>query len=632
MSGFSGNSLRASQAPLSTSTAPVQTSDLNSQLGDAAQAVRAFTDTVKQATQQATNDAGGVAQPQSAATPLQPVNQFTPLPSPPSATAPLLTASQAEQMHHDDPMIAPYSDAPFKESLPEGMKRDRHGRVRDLQGRYISASRLDELGVPFRPPSADPVQPDDPSQPADPSQPTTTASPRGGLTFRQRLMTARQNPMVRGVARAALAVGRFAFTQAGATSINQSLQGLPLGGLIAGSLGKLEELGMKGAGFELSALQAGATRGQGVGTGYATANSSYVSIKALSSSLGVSPSAAASMLRDVGVGTQGELTVDDITGLTVRGFDAAAVSSLGSQMTASGVGNATTALQIMGVARAQGLSNTGVMSFTQAVTGFATGRRSMGLDMTDASSLSRRARSMILPDETRPSLESNLATLGRFQSVGVNASKGLSGFTAGMTDMMLQAYAFEKAGGDVFKATALLEKISDDPVEMRKAMQSQGASDEQVDVALLGTGQLTTTDIRRGQRAGLGERAGRMRTSVSTGRALAASKAVAEKGQRDLEQLYGASDEGGESVVSRFNTLLKAQTRYQAQVLKKMPTSGQINKIVDKLIGILEATDFLKAMALGLYGRTGQTPRAPLEKRGKGYETARRNVERLDRF
>jgi len=361
-------------------------------------------------------------------------------------------------------------------------------------------------------------------------------------------------------------------------------------------------LGMKGAGFELSALQAGATRGQGIGTGYATNNLSYTSIKALSTSLGVSPSAAASMLRDVGVGTQGELTVDDITGLTVRGFDAAAVSSLGSQLTSAGVGNATTALQTMGVARAQGLSNTGVMSFTQAVTGFAAGRRSQGLDMTDASSVARRARSMILPNEARPSLESNLATLGRFQSVGVNASKGLSGFAAGMSDMMLQAYAFEQEGGDIFKATALLERLSADPVAMREAMKSQGASDEQVDIALLGTQQLTTTDIRRGRRAELGDKAGRMRTQAGTGKALEASRAVAQKGQRDLEQLYGADGGQGESVVSRFNTLLKAQTRYQTQVLKKMPTSAQINKIVDKLIGILDATDFLKTLANGIYG------------------------------
>jgi hypothetical protein len=134
-------------------------------------------------------------------------------------------------------------------------------------------------------------------------------------------------------------------------------------------------------------------------------------------------------------------------------------------------------------------------------------------------------------------------------------------------------------------------------------MRAQGASDEQVDIALLATGQLTTTDIRRGRQAMRGEQAPRMRTGIaSTQASLAASRAVAEKGQRDLEQLYGTTGGEGESVVSRFNTLMREQTKYQTAVLKKMPSSAQISAITEKLIGLLEATDFIKALAIEAYG------------------------------
>ena len=453
---------------------------------------------------------------------------------------------------------------------PSNWKQDRQGRWRDERGRFVPSEKLREAGVPT--PEGD------------------TQAP-SMMPFRSpRFAAARR-------------VASFATSAAGSTSINQALQGLPLGGLIAGSLSKLEEMGMRGAEFELSALQAGMTRGLGQGTGYATQNTSYHSISTLSSTLGISPSAAAGILRDVGTGTQGELSVADIAGLTVRGFDPASVSALGGQLRAAGVGGAGTVLQTMGIARRQGLSNAGVMSFAQAVGGFATGRRQAGLDITDASLTARRARSMILRDEDRPSLEANLATLGRFQSVGVTASKGLSGFAAGMSDQMLQAFAFEQAGGDIFKATALLEDLSADPVKMREAMRAQGASDVQVDIALLATGQLTTTDIRRGRQAMRGEQAPRMRTGIaSTQASLAASRAVAEKGQRDLEQLYGTTGGEGESVVSRFNTLMREQTKYQTAVLKKMPSSAQISAITEKLIGLLEATDFIKALAIESYG------------------------------
>jgi hypothetical protein len=580
--------------PQAQAGATVNADTLKSAIDTATQAVKEFADVLKQIAQGTQGNAGGVSQPASAAQPMQPAQGQSPQAVFRQGAVDEVQPTPAAVTPDNQFKPAPVPDSPVEplapaSSMPPEWKQDKNGRWRDERGQYVPRDKLRETGVDV---------PDSPVQ----------APQGGGGGGGGGAGLLASTPLGR-IATGLKAVGGFVMGQAGSTSINQALQGLPMGGLIAGSLSKLEEMGMKGAEFELSALQAGMTRGLGQGMGYATSNASYSSIRALSNRLGVSPSAAASILRDVGTGTGGELSVEDIAGLTVRGFDPASISALGGQLQGAGVGGAGTVLQTMGIARAQGLNNAQVMSFAQATAGFATGRRMTGLDITDASMTARRARSMILRDEQSPSLEANLATLGRFQSVGVTASKGLSGFAAGMSDMMLQAYAFEQSGGDIFKATALLEDMSADPVKMREAMKAQGASDEQVDIALLATGQLTTTDIRRGRQAGLGERAGRMRTTVAdTRQSLAASRAVAEKGQRDLEQLYGTTGGGGESVVSRFNTLLKEQSNYQAAVLKKMPTSTQISNIVQRLTTILETTDFMKSIAMNLYGSKATQP------------------------
>lgn len=573
--------------PQAQAGATVNADPLKSEIDTATQAVKEFAQAVKQAVQETRGNAGGVSQPASAAQPMQPTQGQSPQDVFRQGAVDEIQPTPAAVTSDNQFKPAPVPDSPVEplaptSSMPPELKQDKQGR-----GQYVPRDKLREADVDV---------------PDSPVQAPQGVGGGGGAGLLAR------TPLGR-IATGLKMVSGFAMQQAGSTSINQALQGLPMGGLIAGSLSKLEEMGMRGAEFELSALQAGMTRGLGQGMGYATSNASYSSIKALSNRLGVSPSAAASILRDVGTGTGGELSVEDIAGLTVRGFDPASISSLGGQLQGAGVGGAGTVLQTMGIARAQGLNNAQVMSFAQATASFATGRRMTGLDITDASMTARRARSMILRDEQSPSLEANLATLGRFQSVGVTASKGLSGFAAGMSDMMLQAYAFEQSGGDIFKATAMLEDMSADPVKMRDAMKAQGATDEQVDIALLGTGQLTTTDIRRGRQAGLGERAGRMRTTVAdTRQSLAASRAVAEKGQRDLEQLYGTTGGGGESVVSRFNTLLKEQSNYQAAVLKKMPTSTQISNIVQRLTNILDATDFIKSVAMNLYGSKPNQP------------------------
>lgn len=373
---------------------------------------------------------------------------------------------------------------------------------------------------------------------------------------------------------------------AGALNFQAAVSMIPLVGETgAGLLNMLEQLGRNAAGFELPALQAGLTFGQATSAGisdYATANSSYVKIKDLSNRLGINPSQAATILRDVGVGTQGAMSVETIAALTMNGFSPTQISATAGQLGAVGAGGVETALRTLSIARNRGLSVAQSQSFLGRVTGFATQRRLAGLAITDASLTARRARSM------GGDLEANVATLGRFQSVGVAASKRLSGFAAGMVDMMLQASAFAEAEGDIFKATKMLEDESADPPKMRRRMLEMGATEEQIDIALLGTGQLTTGDIRKGKSAILGKEAGELKLPVvdKGGKALSTARATAERAQADLEQFFA----GGQIGMSRdFSMLLKQQARYQEEVLKIMPTADLIKKTNNLIMEVKEA-------------------------------------------
>lgn len=373
---------------------------------------------------------------------------------------------------------------------------------------------------------------------------------------------------------------------AGALTFQEAVSMIPVAGDVgAGLLNMLEQLGRNAAGFELPALQAGLTFGQATSAGisdYATANSSYVKIKDLSNRLGINPSQAATILRDVGVGTQGAMSVETIAALTMNGFSPTQISATAGQLGAVGAGGVETALRTLSIARNRGLSVAQSQSFLGRVTGFATQRRLAGLSITDASLTARRARSM------GGDLEANVATLGRFQSVGVAASKRLSGFAAGMVDMMLQASAFAEAEGDIFKATKMLEDESADPPKMRRRMLEMGATEEQIDIALLGTGQLTTEDITKGKSAIRGKEAGELKLPVvdKGGKALIASRATAERAQADLEQFFAGGQTG---LVSEFSALLKEQARYQEEVLRIMPTADLIKQTNNLILKVQES-------------------------------------------
>ena len=110
--------------------------------------------------------------------------------------------------------------------------------------------------------------------------------------LRERFALARRHP----IGRAMFAVGRFARR----FNLNQSsAEGYALGGMVAGSLSKLEQIGMRGAEFELARAKAGMTRGLGQGQG-TPQNTSYQSIRSLSSALGISPSSHVNMSKQVG--------------------------------------------------------------------------------------------------------------------------------------------------------------------------------------------------------------------------------------------------------------------------------------------------------------------------------------------
>lgn len=415
----------------------------------------------------------------------------------------------------------------------------------------------------------------------------------GGLTSIAQSLAAR-NPIT------AILAGIIGFSgrMAQANTIKQALGNITGGEILSGAFSKLQEVGGKGVQFELPAMQAGATRGMPVFSGAPTDSPVYESIVELSTAVGLPMNQAAALLRDVGAGTRAELSVRDIAGLLASGFAPTGISALGSKTLATGAGGIPEIFQAMGIAQRRGLSNTGITAFAGAAAGFATNRRMAGLG-GDMGRAARRAASM------DTDLEPAIGTLTRFQSVGLNAAKGLSGFAQGMTDIMLQSYAFEKEGGDIFKAVRRLEDMSESPESMRSAMREMGASRAQIDVALLASG-LTTRDVDRGRRSRLAEAAPiDLNVPAADATTLTTSRAVATKGQRDLKELYSTAE--GESVASRFAELMRQQSNYQSKVLSKMPTSTQIENIVDKLIRIVEATDFMRVM-MNRMGTIGSGP------------------------
>ena len=397
-----------------------------------------------------------------------------------------------------------------------------------------------------------------------------------------------------------------AFGVGAATDIPSAISALPGGSLLAAPFGVLDKYGRQGAAFELPALQASMTRGSGFYNQSPTSTKFYEGqIKTLSTQLGITPEAAANLLRDVGAGSRNAMGVTDIKNLMIRGYDPTAISGMIGNVRGANAGGALDVLGTMGAATnlrldARGniaveggrrLSNAEVMAFTQGSADFAIGRRMSGFGGS-TSATSRQALGMMRAGDT--SLTANLQTMGRFQGVGVGASKGITAFATGMLDMALQAYAMDQAGGDPIAAQRILEDLSADPYAMRQALASLGIDETQIDTMMLGTGGLTTRDVERSKMPAaeldLKEAKSKLGTG-GTGASLQTSRALAKRSQDELERLYKPATGG--SLADKFTTYMDQTVKFQEAVLNRIPNAKQMAKINAKLIAIYEKMDIL---------------------------------------
>lgn len=419
-----------------------------------------------------------------------------------------------------------------------------------------------------------------------------------------------------------------------ATDIPSAISALPGGSLLAAPFGVLDKYGRQGAAFELPALQASMARGYGFYNQSPTSTKFYNNqIKTLSTQLGISPEAAANMLRDVGSGSRASMGVGDIKNLVIRGYDPTAVSGMIGNVQGANAGGALDVLGTMGAATnlrldasgnltdvikgSRRLSNAEVMAFTQGSADFAIGRRMSGFGGS-TSATSRQALGMMRAGDT--SLTANLQTMSRFQGVGVNASKGITAFATGMLDMALQAYAMEQAGGDPIAAQRILEDLSADPYAMRQALASLGIDETQIDTMMLGTGGLTTRDVERSKMPAaeldLKEAKSKLGTG-KTGASLQTSRALAKRSQDELQRLYAGD---GGTLADKFSTYMSETVKFQEKVLSRIPDSKEIIKINAAVMDIYGKMNILVELNKAIVAAYGDTPRMKAERRLKAMQ------------
>lgn len=412
-----------------------------------------------------------------------------------------------------------------------------------------------------------------------------------------------------------------------AGDIPSAVAAYPVGGVVAAPLNFLRGLGQQGAGFEMPALQATFATTGAFNQGFATEGAAYKDIKAISSNLGIDPTAAAGMLRDAtlaagvttaGGKTMGNISPQEIMGLFVRGYDVQGIASMVGRAKAEDLGGMSFVKEMMGIGQVRGLSQNQQTQLAGQALEFAVGRQNMGLNVAggNANTLARRAIGM----SAGRGISAGFASLGRFQGVGLGASKGITSFATGMLDQALQAYAFNKAGGDFMKAQQIIEELSANPAAMRAALREMGISDEQIDTMMLGTGQLTTEDVRMSKR-GPAATASLSTTPYSDkGNALFTSRAIATKTQEDLKMLFGTG-EGSERVAERFATLLKETTKFQKALLTRVPTSRQIELINAQLLMLVDKVDIAVEIGKFIAGDRGtrKIPTDPAVTKYKGF-------------
>tara|TARA_Y100000592_G_scaffold38382_2_gene60737 strand:- start:8552 stop:11026 length:2475 start_codon:yes stop_codon:yes gene_type:complete len=370
---------------------------------------------------------------------------------------------------------------------------------------------------------------------------------------------------------------------AGGSSIAQSIGsinpfGVPVGALTALPMQMLRNIAGQGAEMELTALQAqflntGQMRQQGrlMESGY-----TVDTIMGLSTELGISPSQSASLLKDVGVADpNNSFSISDLSSLAVRGINPSQVAQIGGQlgMLNAGLGSR----DVIGLMNKSGMRGNQAMDFASRIADFTRGRRVAGLGiggnfLRDTAS---RVQSMGV------GVEAGLATLGKVQGTALQAGQGLTSMFGGMVDLAIQASAFEQAGGDLFKAVGISERISGSPRELLTTLEGQGMSDELINIALTGK-QFTTGQVRQIRQIRKARGGGEFDTDIPetiTENSLVVSRRLAQRQQADIKQLYSTTGKDGESMITKLDAMLTADTKYQEAVLKTMVKASQIENI-----------------------------------------------------
>lgn len=385
---------------------------------------------------------------------------------------------------------------------------------------------------------------------------------------------------------------------AGGSSIAQSIGsinpfGVPVGALTALPMQMLRNIAGQGAEMELTALQAqflntGEMRQQGrlMESGY-----TVDTIMGLSTELGISPSQSASLLKDVGVADpNNSFSISDLSSLAVRGINPSQVAQIGGQlgMLNAGLGSR----DVIGLMNKSGMRGNQAIDFASRIADFTRGRRVAGLSV-DLAGTANRVKSMGV------GVEAGLATLGKVQGTALQAGQGLTSMFGGMVDLAIQASAFEQAGGDLFKAVGISERISGSPRELLDTLEGQGMSDQLVNIGLTGKG-FTTGQVRQIRKA---RRGGEFDTDIPetiTENSLVVSRRLAQRQQADIKQLYSTTGKDGESMITKLDAMLTADTKYQEAVLKTMVKASQIENIGSAVTNLTTAVAKTNVLISGM--------------------------------
>lgn len=377
--------------------------------------------------------------------------------------------------------------------------------------------------------------------------------------------------------------------------------GLPIGAITARPLNMLQGLGGKATEMELLALQAQITNTEAytlgamlpasdpsqlmAGSDKNSVNYTMNNIFGLSDQLGISPSQSASLLKDTGFATGGNAQNINIAGLTVRGYDPRQVAQLQGQQIMFGRTGTNVQNMIFSGARQLGLRGGLAMQATQQVMGFTEQRMVSGFSVP--SNFEQQTFGRLQSMGVAPAV--GLATLNRMQGIVAGAGAGLTGMFGGMADLMIQSIAFEKGGGDLFKAQGFAERMSGSPEMLMREMRAMGADRGTIRTVLAGKG-LTTAQVRQLEKATskgfeiedveLG--------NLDTSRNLRVSRIQARRQQADLKQLYSQTADG-ESLVDRFEMIQKKDVEFQSAILSNMLKAEDLDNLATAIIASSDA-------------------------------------------